>query len=247
MTRNTHADEAGRDAIDGHERHARGGGDGRSVGSGADGTEFTPGPAGKATVYGLLVRLFDEPDEAVYEAIVDGSLSAELSALCSDANVDIDPPELETDDDLQTLRARFNDLFEVGVPKPPVPLYESSHREDASWHDLNVDLARAYDYFGLEVNQSRREDHDHLGLQLELASYLARREAVGDDGAALARRDLLDRHLTEFASRLDEAIEAEPNTGVYGPITSFLDAFTAADYRTLSVAAEESDTERDSS
>lgn len=192
-----------------------------------------PGSASTAMVYGLLVRLFDEPDEALHEALDDGSLSAELAALCEESDADVDPPELETGDDPRTLRARFNDLFEVGVPKPPVPLYESSHREDASWHDVNVDLARAYDYFGLQIDESNREDHDHLRLQLEFASYLARREAAGDADARRARRDFLDRHLQTFAGRLAAAVEAEPNTDVYGEIAAFLDAFVDADRRAL--------------
>ncbi|MDR5674089.1 molecular chaperone TorD family protein [Halalkaliarchaeum sp. AArc-GB] len=189
--------------------------------------------ASRATVYGLFVRLFDEPDEQVYEAIDDGSLSQELATLVERADLEIDSPQLETDDDLRTLKARFNDIFEVGVPMPSVPLYESSHRDDVSWHDLNLDLARAYDYYGLDVDDSNREDHDNLRLQLEFASYLARREAVGDPDARAARRDFLDRHLTVFARQLSDAIESEPNTGVYGELADFLEAFVAAEHRSL--------------
>ncbi|AUX10007.1 chaperone protein TorD [Halalkaliarchaeum desulfuricum] len=189
--------------------------------------------ASRATVYGLLVRLFDEPDERLHEAIDDGSLSEELTTLVERAGLEIDAPQLETDDDLRTLKARFNDIFEVGVPKPSVPLYESSHRDDVSWHDLNLDLARAYDYYGLDVDDSNREDHDNLRLQLEFASYLARREAVGDPDAGAARRDFLDRHLTVFARQLSDAIESEPNTGVYGDLVDFLEAFVAAEHRAL--------------
>ena len=189
--------------------------------------------ASRATVYGLLVRLFDEPDERVHEAIDDGSLSTELATLVVRAGLEIDPPQLEADDDLPTLKARFNDIFEVGVPKPPVPLYESSHRDDVSWHDLNLDLARAYDYYGLDVDDSNREDHDNLRLQLEFASYLARREAIGDSDARVARRDFLDRHLTVFTQQLRDAIESEPNTGVYGDFVEFLEAFVTAEHREL--------------
>ncbi|WP_254767401.1 molecular chaperone TorD family protein [Salinilacihabitans rarus] len=192
-----------------------------------------PALAARATVYGVLVRLFDEPDETVHAAIEDGSLADELAALCERSGLDVDPPRLETGDDPRTLRARFNDLFEVGVPKPPVPLYESSHRDDASWQEINLDLARAYDYFGLAVDESNREDHDHLRLQLEFASYLARREALGDRDARDARGDFLDRHLSVFADRLSDSIEAEANTDVYGDLAAFLDAFVRADHRTV--------------
>lgn len=192
-----------------------------------------PGPASTAMVYGLLVRLFDEPDDELHAALVDGSLSADLAALCTASDADVDPPELETGDDLRTLKARFNDLFEVGVPKPPVPLYESSHREDVSWNDVNVDLARAYEHFGLGIDQENREDHDHLRLELEFASYLARREAAGDDDARRARRDFIDRHLEVFAGEIAEMIGYEPGTEVYGDVADFLEAFVAADRRTL--------------
>lgn len=198
-----------------------------------EGDGIDPVASGRAMVYGLLGRLFDEPDEEIYGAIEDGSLSEEFTLLCERADVDVDPPQLETGDDPRTLRARFNDLFEVGVPKPSVPLYESSHREDVSWHDINLDLARAYDYFGLGVDESNREDHDHLRLQLEFASYLARREALGDEAAREARRDFLDRHLRVFAGHLSEAIDDEPNTDVYGDLVAFLEAFVEAECRLL--------------
>lgn len=206
-----------------------------ATGSLEDGN-LDPGPASTALLYGLLVRLFDEPDETLYGALEDGRLSAEFAALCAESDADVEPPALETGDDARTLRARFNDLFEVGVPKPPVPLYESSHREDASWNEVNVDLARAYDHFGLAIDDSNREDHDHLRLQLEFASYLARREAAGDADAGRARRDFIDRHLDVFASHLAEAVSEEPNTDVYGEIAAFLEAFVDADRRALAEA-----------
>lgn len=186
--------------------------------------------AARAVLYDLLARLFDEPDAAVHRALASGDLEAQFEALLSGTSLSVVAAgDLRTDDDLDLLKARFNDLFAVGYPEPPVSPYESDHRE-AGWHDVNLDLARAYDFFGVRIADGRREHHDHLRLELEFAGYLARREAVGDDdGPGRARLGFLDRHLRHLVRGVRDGVDDEPNTGPYGPLAERLVAFVAAD------------------
>ena len=116
---------------------------------------------------------------------------------------------------------------------PDVPLYESAYREEVSWNDVNLDLARAYEYFGLEVDTDDRDNHDHLRLQLEFAGYLCRREAAVDPEVAAARLDFHDRHLRVVTRGVVDALDEEPGTGFYGQLGTFLDRFTAADVADL--------------
>ncbi|ESP89856.1 molecular chaperone TorD family protein [Candidatus Halobonum tyrrellensis] len=204
--------------------------------------------AARSSVYALLATLFDEPDEPTYDRLAGGEVDATCRALLDATDLSVDPPDLTVDDDRATLCARFNDLFTVGYAEyedrtdgsldtegPPVSLYETTYRPEASWNDVNLDLARAYDYFGLEIDQSARDNHDYLPYQLEFAGYLARREAGAESsgGAARARLDLHDRHLHVVAGGLADRMADEPGTGLYGELADFLDRFVTADQAAL--------------
>jgi DMSO reductase family type II enzyme chaperone len=212
-----------------------------------DPAELDPDAAARGTAYALLASAFEHPDEDLYGALAGGDLREGLSDLCDRTPLAVSPDGIRTDDDYDTLCARYNDLFVIGyseyedrtdgtlsTDEPPVPLYESAYRPEASWTDVNLDLARAYEYYGLRPAASDREHHDYLGLLLEFAGYLARREAVEDGpDAARARLDLLDRHLRILVEGIAERVEEEPNTGAYGRFARFLDEFTAADRAAL--------------
>lgn len=203
--------------------------------------------AARATLYRTLAHGFRYPDEAFYEAAADGTLEAELGACTEKTTLDVETPACTTDDDYETLAARYNDVFELGYSEytdrsdgsldargPPVPLYESKYRPDRSWNDVNLDLARAYDYYGLAIDQDERDNHDALVYELEFAAYLARREAaVGDDGIAAARLDFHDRHLGHLAAGVADRLAAEPGTDVYGALGELLEAVVRADRNDL--------------
>ncbi len=202
--------------------------------------------AARGGVYALLAALFDEPDESTYRRIAAGDVDATCRDLLDATGLAVETPELTVEDDHETLCARFNDLFTVGYAEyedrtdgsldsqgPPVSLYETAYRPEASWNDVNLDLARAYDYFGLEVDQSARDNHDYLPYQLEFAGYLARREAESSADAARARLDLHDRHLHVVAGGLADRIDEEHGTGLYGELADFLDRFVTADQTAL--------------
>lgn len=198
--------------------------------------------AARGAVYALAARAFAEPDDDLYGALADGSLDEEFAALVDRTALDVDPPDLTVADDQDTLAARYNDLFVVGYSEvvdgtdgtidsqgPPVSLYESAYRSEVSWNDVNLDLARAYEFFGVEIDQEDRRHHDHVRLELEFAGYLCRVAAAVDDDAERARLDFHDRHLTVLLSGLSEALDEEPGTSVYGRLASFLAAFASAD------------------
>lgn len=190
--------------------------------------------AARGTVYGTLAGLFEEPDETIYEALDDGSMGADLALLVEHSGLAVSVPTLVTGDDYELLCARFNDIFEIGNPEPPVALYESEYSGEETWDDINLDLARAYDYFGVSVDESNREHHDHLQLELEFVGYLARLAATTDDDSVrMARRDFLDRHLEPFVQNMAMAIEDEVETGIYDGLVSFAVSFVAADLADL--------------
>ncbi|WP_435365939.1 molecular chaperone TorD family protein [Haloarchaeobius sp. DYHT-AS-18] len=211
--------------------------------------------AARGALYGLCATLFREPSASVHERLASGEVTETGAELVAVSGLDIDPPDLGTDDDHDTLCARYNDLFTVGYAEyedrtdgsldsqgPPVSLYESRYRSEVSWNDVNLDLARAYEYFGVEVNQETRDNHDFLPYLLEFAGYLARQEAVAadDEGRDLARArlDFLDRHLRVTVPGVAESMAAQSGTGLYGVLADFCDRLSRADQQALAARFE---------
>lgn len=204
--------------------------------------------AARGALYAVCARAFEEPTERVYDRVASGDLDAFVREVLDRTALDVAPPDLTTDDDRDTLSARYNDLFVIGFSEtldptdgtvandgPPVPLYASAYREEVSWNDVNLDLARAYDHFGVSIGE-QREHHDHVRLQLEFAGYLCRREAAIEDeatSAARARLDFHDRHLRIAVEGVAGRLREEPGTGFYGELAGFADRLSAADVADL--------------
>lgn len=208
----------------------------------------------RGTIYALLAGTFVDPDDELYQSIQNGELETEFATLLDRSDLDVTAPDFPVTDDRETLSARYNDLFTVGYSEvidktdgtmqnygPPVSLYESAYRSDVSWNDVNLDLARAYEYFGCQVNQETRRNHDHLRLQLEFMGYLCRREATIDPDIARARLDFHDRHLRVIVSGIADTLASEPGTGFYGHLADFMDRFTAADVNDLAARHRDGD------
>ena len=207
--------------------------------------------AARGAVYATLARAFEYPEESFHSAAADGTLEADLRACLDRTGLDVSAPSLTTDDDYETLAARYNDIFELGYSEytdrtdgsleaegPPVPLYESKYRPDHSWNDVNLDLSRAYSYYGLEIDQEQRDNHDAVTYELEFAGYLARREAAVGEDAAIARLDFHDRHLGHAAAGVADRLAEEPGTDIYGGFGELLEAFVRADRNDLAARLE---------
>ncbi|MEF8821739.1 MAG: molecular chaperone TorD family protein [Halovenus sp.] len=208
--------------------------------------EVTTEVGALGSLYALSARLFTAPDDELYRALESGSVQQEAIELLDRTAVDVAQPDLTVDEEHEMLSARYNDLFVVGYSEvidktdgtidsqgPPVSLYESDYRPEVSWNDINLDLARAYEYFGCQVDQDQRRNHDHIRLQLEFMGYLCRREAAVDPDIAAARLDFHDRHLRVVTDGVAEALQSEPGTGLYGRLATFLDELTAGDVENL--------------
>lgn len=191
-----------------------------------------PTEVARGTIYGTLARLYEEPNEELFEALETGGLFEEFQLLIDQSDLEVSVPTVATDDDYELLCARFNDLFVVGYPDPVVPRYESEH-VDTPWDQVNLDLTRLYDYFDVAIDQEEREHHDYLVIELEFAGYLSRLAATGEDDAKRARADFIDRHLLPFVNGLESSIEGERNTGIYSDVVTFTAEFVRADLEQL--------------
>lgn len=209
-------------------------------------------PVARGAVYTQFAALVEEPTRDLHDALSSGRFEHRLQSLFDRTSLDVGVPEIRTDDEYDRLCARYNALFQLGYAEyedrtdgtlassgPPIPIHESSYRDDAAWNDVNIDLTRAYEYFGVEADADRRRHHDHARLELEFMGYLCRREAAIDDDVARARLDFADRHLHVLASGIADAVASEPGTDVYEPLFATLAEFVHADRRDLATRLEQ--------
>jgi len=93
-------------------------------------------------------------------------------------------------------------LFDVGIPEPPVPLFESAHDKTHPAQEIALENTFFYDVLGLRSHQSQAVP-DYLITQLEfLAALRYTSENASDEGTAVslarAEAEFLERHLLNW-------------------------------------------------
>lgn len=169
-----------------------------------------PGPAApRALLYLAYARLLGFPDAALVADVQSGAAGEEVADLHRAAG--LTPPVAASLACVgRGLEPTYIATFEVGVPEPPVPLYESAYAPDdkGSRRRLLEDLVRFYEFFDLDLGRAPTEAPDHLTVELEYMGALAQLEALagaaGADRAPFrrAQRDFFDRHLLDFVERV---------------------------------------------
>lgn len=93
-------------------------------------------------------------------------------------------------------------LFDVGIPEPPVPLFESAHDKTHPPQEITLENTYFYELLGLKSDPSRAVP-DYLVTQLEfLAALRYARENTSEEATAVslarAETDFLERHLLNW-------------------------------------------------
>jgi len=113
-----------------------------------------------------------------------------------------DFPGLASFADFEEYESSYIALFDVGVPEPPVPLFESAHYRSVPAQQTALENTSFYEVLGLKTDPASSAP-DHLLTQLEFLSvvrYL--RENVLDEqnrqNLARLEKDFLERHLLNW-------------------------------------------------
>ena len=93
-------------------------------------------------------------------------------------------------------------LFDVGLPEPPVPLFESAHDKSHPAQEIALENTYFYDVLGLRSDPSRAVP-DYLITQLEfLAALRYASEHTAEEATAVsmlrAESDFIERHLLNW-------------------------------------------------
>lgn len=102
-------------------------------------------------------------------------------------------------------------LFDVGIPEPPVPLFESAHDKTHPAQEIALENTYFYEVLGLKSDASRGVP-DYLVTQMEfLAALRYTREHTSDESSAVslarAEKEFLERHLLNWLPRAHAKLE----------------------------------------
>ncbi len=170
--------------------------------------------AATSDMFQLLALSMQLPKKELAVGLLDGSLAADVTALCSELGVETEATrELEAafgeirsagggpENLLSALRQEYTRLF-CHPKQPAISIYEALFRSalegQAEARPLLVispaalDAERCYRKAGLKMSAAVRESGDHMATELEFMMYLYQRKAQAiqeDSGDDLARRN----------------------------------------------------------
>jgi DMSO reductase family type II enzyme chaperone len=198
--------------------------------------EIDEGTAARFAMYRMLANALGFPSKEFHQEVRDGMFRDGASALIEGLPYRLDAADLERlapDDAYVDFQAEYIRLFDVGVARPPCPLYGGEW--GTSRKGSMEDALRFYRFFGLKMNDVKRELPDHVTVELEFMQVMAYTEGTargrGMDAAPFLRaeRDFLERHLVRWWPMLRRKIASQQASSFYDALTSLTDAFLRAD------------------
>jgi TorA maturation chaperone TorD len=198
----------------------------------------------KSVLYDLLARGFDYPDDELAASLTtsnqeesflwrlgqaaallgEGALAENLEAMDDFISTYSEPEALLLELQKDYTRACF-----ASRPRL-VPLFESVYKEGKLLQDSTFQVARLYYEAGLQAEQKLDLPPDHIAVELEFMSYLCLQhfEALqqGEDELAAQaeklQRELLDKHLLDFATSFAARFQEHGRTPFYRSLASCL-------------------------
>lgn len=178
-----------------------------------------PGPAvetfdwERTDLYRFFAFAFGPPTNERHRWFAQAGIAEALADLWQRLSQD-EFPEFEWFPEFASYEAAYITVFDVGVPEPPVPLFESAHNKSRPPQELALENTYFYDVLGLRVNPALSVP-DHLMTQLEYLSAV--RYALDQSSDESQRRDyvrlerdFLQRHLLSWTDKAEQKMRECP-------------------------------------
>jgi DMSO reductase family type II enzyme chaperone len=192
-------------------------------------------------MYRLLAGAFTFPEETFHRAAVAGEFLSEVLEITTGLPY---PLPLAEGEPLRTVlgdvpadyvefQSEYVRLFDVGVPRPPCPLFGGLYR--GSRRAVMEEVTRFYNHFGLSLGGESRELPDHITTELEFMHFLTFREVSAlqreqDRGPYLrAQRDFLQRDLARWVPQVRVLAEKQGAAPFFLGLVGLTEAFLLAD------------------
>lgn len=153
-------------------------------------------------LYRFFALVFAPPSYECFDFLSQPSAVVALQQLWRRLRCEGDFPEFEWFTTYELYESAYIALFDVGVPEPPVPLFESAHDKSHPAQEIVLENTHFYEVVGLRSDSSRAVP-DYLITQLEFLAALRFLIDNSPDEAtvvalARAKREFLERHLLNW-------------------------------------------------
>lgn len=153
-------------------------------------------------LYRFFAVVFGPPTRECFNFFAQSGIRAALHDLWTYLQCEGRFPGFEWFASYELYESAYIALFDVGVPEPPVPLFESAHNKSCPAQEISLENTYFYEVLGLKSN-SNLSVPDFLITQLEfLAALRYTRDNTSDEanatGLLRAETEFLERHLLDW-------------------------------------------------
>jgi DMSO reductase family type II enzyme chaperone len=179
-------------------------------------------------LYRFFAFVFASPSPESFDTLAQPALNDALAGLWQQLCCTEDFPDFAWFKSFQEYEATYIALFDVGIPEPPVSLFESAHDKSRPPQEIALENTWFYDALGLRWDSSCAVP-DYLITQLEFLAAVHYTLENAQDSAtrgslAKLETDFLSRHLLNWVPTAAAKLNSNsPST--FGPLMILLAAF----------------------
>ena len=168
-------------------------------------------------LYRFFAFVFAPPTRECFDLLSQPAFPEALQNLWKQLACEGEFPGFEWFASYEQYESAYIALFDVGMPEPPVPLFESAHDKTHPPQEIALENTYFYELLGLKSDPSRAVP-DYLVTQLEfLAALRYTCEHTSEEATAVslarAETEFLERHLLNWLLTAKTKLE---RTGVPG-------------------------------
>ena len=168
-------------------------------------------------LYRFFAFVFAPPTRACFNILSQPSAETALGDLWKRLECEGKFPGFKWFTSYEQYESTYITLFDVGVPAPPVPLFESAHDKSHPAQELALENTYFYEVLGLKSDPSRAVP-DYLVTQLEfLAALRYTSETTSEEATAAAlvraETEFLERHLLNWVPMAKTKLDRTGTTG----------------------------------
>jgi DMSO reductase family type II enzyme chaperone len=153
-------------------------------------------------LYRFFAFAFAPPTRECFDLLSQPGLPEALRNLWKQSKCEGEFPGFEWFANYEQYESAYIALFDVGIPEPPVPLFESAHDKTHPAQEIALENTYFYEVLGLKSDPGRAVP-DYLVTQLEFLAalrYTCERTSEPSTAVSLARAEteFLERHLLNW-------------------------------------------------
>ena len=179
-------------------------------------------------LYRFFAFVFSSPSPESFDTLAQPALKDALAGLWQQLRCAGDFPDFAWFKSYEDYEATYIALFDVGIPEPPVPLFESAHDKTRPPQGIALENTMFYDALGLKWD-SRCAVPDYIITQLEFLAAVHYTFENAQDSAtrgslAKLETDFLSRHMLNWVPTAAAKLNSN-SPPAFGPLMMLIAAF----------------------